>query len=515
MHEGFTVFSFLKRAITLSPNIEIVQSNHRQTYRETYERVIGLANSLLSLGISKGTVIGVADYNTHKYVELLYASSLIGAIIYPINIRLPPEQIVYTIKHAGVEWIFLSKDFMALSKYIRQEKVIGLDANETKIIYDDLITRRIVKEPEIEVKENDPYSILYTSGTTGLPKAVMYSHEKVVHGALAIVHQLGLYNTPAKLDSNDVIFPLIPFYHIWAWGSVFHAPYLGAKYVLGGRFDPQKTIELTKKENVTWLNAVPTMVHMLLSQPNSSELKGLKILVGGMPIPINLAKKMDEIGIRFSTIYGGTDMLAISISIIPKSTIISDVIDYVRITTHPVPFVDFRVIKPDGTIARPNEMGELYVKAPWLPGEYYKDLEKTKSSYENDWFRTGDIALITSEGGIRILDRIKDAIKSGGEWIPTSVLESIISEIPQVDTVAVIGIRDEKWGERPIAIIKLRPSTQISQEEIMQYLRKSVYDGRIPKWWLPEQILIVEDIPLTSTGKINKLLLKEKLNITS
>ena len=155
-------------------------------------------------------------------------------------------------------------------------------------------------------------------------------------------------------------------------------------------------------------------------------------------------------------------------------------------------------------------MGELYVKAPWLPGEYYKDLEKTKSSYENGWFRTGHIALITSEGGIRILDRIKDAIKSGGEWIPTSVLESIISELPQVNTVAVIGIKDEKWGERPIAIIKLHPSIQISQEEIIQYLRKAVYDGRIPKWWLPEQILIVDDIPLTSTGKNKQITVKGK-----
>jgi acyl-CoA synthetase (AMP-forming)/AMP-acid ligase II len=164
----------------------------------------------------------------------------------------------------------------------------------------------------------------------------------------------------------------------------------------------------------------------------------------------------------------------------------------------------------DGTIAGPNEIGELYVKAPWLPGEYYKDPEKTKTSYENGWFKTGDIALITPEHGIRILDRVKDVIKSGGEWIPTSILESIISEIPQVDIAAIIGKPDEKYGERPIAIIKPRTSTQITQEEIIQYLRKAADNGRIAKWWIPEQIIIVEDIPLTSTGKINKLYLKQK-----
>ncbi len=513
MHEGYTVFNLLKRAVTIAPDAEIVYDNHRQTYRETYERVIGLANSLISLGISKGTVIGVADFNTHRYAELLFVSSLIGSIIYPINIRLPPEQIVYTIKHADVEWLFLSKDFMMLSKYTKSpEKVIGLDTNETRIVYDDLIAKRFTKEPEIKITGKDPYSILYTSGTTGLPKGVIYSNEKTVLGGLSIVHQLGFYNTPAKLDSNDVILPLIPFYHIWAWGSLFHATFLGVKYVLGGKFDPQKTLELIKKEKVTWINAVPTMVHMLLSQPNSHELKGLKCLVGGMPIPMNLARKMDSIGMKFSTIYGGTDMLAISISIIPKNIKIDDIVDYLRTTTHPVPFVDIKVVKQDRTIAGSNEIGELYVKAPWLPGEYYKDPEKTKSSYEDGWFRTDDIALYTPENGIRVLDRVKDVIKSGGEWIPTSILESIISEVPQVDMVAVIGKADEKWGERPIAIIKLRPSTQVSQEEIMQHLRKAVNDGRISKWWVPEQIIIVDEIPLTSTGKINKLDLKKKFS---
>jgi len=327
MHEDFTVFNLLKRAITIAPNTEIVYNDHRQTYRETYERVIGLANSLLSLGISKGTVIGVADFNTHRYVELLYASSLIGSIIYPVNIRLPPEQIIYTLKHANVEWLFLSKDFIALSKYVTDpKKVIGLDTNETKIVYDDLITKKFTKEPEIEITGNDPYSILYTSGTTGLPKAVIYTNEKTVWGALSMVYQLGLYNAPAKLDSNDVIFPLIPFYHIWAWGSLFHASFLGAKYVLGGKFDPSKTLELIRKEKVTWINAVPTMIHMLLSHPNAHELKGLKLLIGGMPIPINLARKINDTGIKFSSIYGGTDMLAISISIIPKDIKIDDIL---------------------------------------------------------------------------------------------------------------------------------------------------------------------------------------------
>ncbi|QGA69094.1 AMP-binding protein [Sulfolobus sp. E11-6] len=510
MQEGFTIFSLLKRAITIASDKEIVDpfSNVRQTYRETYERVIGISNSMLSIGITKGSVIGVADYNTLKFVELLFASSLIGAIIYPINVRLPYEQLLHTINHARVEWIFTAKDFAPLFKNFNKDRIISLDSPDTKITYDDLVNKRSVKEPDVNVKGSDPYSILFTSGTTGLPKAVIYTNEKTVHGALGMVHQLSLYNSPAPLKSDDVILGLIPFYHLWSWGSLFHATYLGAKYVTSGKFEPMKILEIIEKERISWLNAVPTMIFMLLSVAKQGQLKGLKALVGGSPISSNLAKMLKENGVSFASIYGGTDMLAISITIFPNNNI-QNPEEYARLYTHPLPFVELKIIKPDGEEAKKGEVGELWIKTPWLPGEYLNDPENTRSSYVNDWFRTGDVAMITESNELRILDREKDLIKSGGEWIIPSIIESLISEVSGVDMVAVIGRKNEKWGERPVAIVKGKG--QNLREDIINHLKDSVDKGLLPKWWIPDEIIVMEDLPLTSTGKVNKRVLRDRI----
>lgn len=499
--------SILRRAAKLfSERCVVFEHNTCKTYREMYKRVLRLSNSLLSLGIGKGNVIGVADWNTAKFFELHYAASLIGALIYPVNIRLPPDQIAYTIKVADVDYLFVSDDFKAIANFVPENRVISLDF-PSKVNYNDLIDDGDAKEPEVEVLPNDYYSILFTSGTTGLPKATRYTHEKLLQGALSIAYQLGLYKTPARLSSEDVIFPFIPFYHIHAWGIAFIAPYLGAKLVLGGKFDPMKAIELIEKEKVTWINAVPTMVTMLLQSGMVEKLNGVKALVGGSPLTADLAKKMVDSGMSFTTIYGATDMLAASISIVSSEAEKGDVIDYIRQTTHPVPFAEMKVIGMDGKVAKDGEMGELYFKASWLSGEYYKDEEKTREAYQDGWFKTGDVAIMLPDGGIRILDRVKDAVKSGGEWIPTSILESVISEVDGVEMVAVLGKRDEKWGERPVAIIK----GNVDAEKVKEHLAKVVEGGRISKWWMPDEVRFVDDLPLTSTGKIDKLSLRKLL----
>ena len=371
MSDAFTVFEVLRRANELFPDAEIRYGEQRQSYRQTYERVLRLSAALAAAGIRRGTVFGVADWNTPRFVELFYAAAATGAVIYPVNIRLPPEQIAHTIRSAGVEWLFLSSEFLPLAKSLPSpERVVALDPDpQAPRTYDALVAAASGTAPEPSVRGSDPYSILFTSGTTGLPKAVRYTHEKVLHGALSIAYQLGLCDTPAKLNSSDVILPLIPFYHLWAWGSVFHAPYLGARYVLGGRFDPARTVRTITDEKVTWVNAVPTMIQMLLAVSPGAELNGLKALVGGMTIPSRLARAMTDAGVHFSTIYGGTDMLATSISIVPTGVEVRDPADYLRSTTHAVPFVEVRILRPDGAAAATGEMGELCLRAPWLPGE--------------------------------------------------------------------------------------------------------------------------------------------------
>ncbi len=486
----------LQRAALLFPKRAVKGPDTVVSYAEMWVRVRKAASFLESIGVGKGSIIAVADWNTVRFMELHYAAGILGAIIYPVNIRLPPQHIEYTLKRAEAEYLLVSKEFQELVK-LSGAKAVSIDDYEDKIAKQEPLD-------EIRAKPNDPYSILFTSGTTGLPKPVMYTHEKVLMGALSIAHQLALYDTPAKLTSSDVMHPLIPMFHLWAWGTIFIAPYIGAKLVLGGRFDPTITAEIIEKEKVTWINAVPTMIAMLLA--TGRRFDGLKVLVGGSPLTTSLARKMKEAGMRFSVIYGATDMLATSISILTDHT--SE--EMLREVTHPVPFVEVKIVKMDGSIAKPGEMGEIWVKAPWLPGGYYKDPEKTKESYTSDgWFKTGDIGVLTEDGGLKVLDRVKDAIKSGGEWIPSSILESIISEVPGVELVAVIPMPDEKWGERPLAVVK----GNVSEEVIRDYLEKAVREGRIVKWWIPDKIVFVDEIPLTSTGKINKLELKRRLGV--
>ncbi|KUJ94259.1 MAG: Medium-chain acyl-CoA ligase (AlkK-3) [Archaeoglobus fulgidus] len=491
----FTIPYLLERAAKLFPNKGVVGREGTKSYSEVRKRVLGLTAFFENIGI-RNEVVAVADWNTPEFFELIYAITAAGGILYPVNIRLPPDQIAYTLKKSESGLLIYSDDFSALAKVHEGEslhiKEVAEKAEEA--------------EPEVNVKQDDMAVMLFTSGTTGLPKAVRYTHEKMIHGALSIAHQLAHHETPANLTPRDVIFPQIPIYHILAWGTVFIAPYMGLNLVMGGRFDPAEAVRLIKKEGVTWINAVPTMVNMLLE--TKEDLSGIKVLIGGSTITIDLARRMEKAGMKFSTIYGGTDMLAASIAIMTEEAKVKGV-DYIRQVTHPVPFAEFKIVPQEGM---GGESGEIYFRAPWLPMEYYKDEEKTKEAYTEDgWFKTGDLGVEMPDGGVKILDRVKDAIKSGGEWIPSSILESVISEIEWVEYVAVLGKPDEKWGERPFAVIKPVDRSKASIEEVKEHLAKAVEEGRIAKWWIPEEIAIVDDMPLTSTGKINKLSLRKML----
>lgn len=479
-----------ERASKLYPSVEIVGPEKRTNYRDFYSDVKSTAGWLQEeLGLKKGEVVAVADWNTLRFMELVYAIPMAGGIIYPVNIRLPPEQIFYTLDKADVRYLIYSEDFSALAEKF----------NGTK-----LSMREVGKGSEVQenVNESDDAVIMFTSGTTGLPKAVKYTHGKFIDGALSIAHQLTMNETPAKLERSDVMFPQIPMYHIVSWGSVLIAPYLGLKLVLGGKFDPAGTIRKIREEGATWINAVPTMIHMLIESDRN--FGGVKVLVGGSAVTRRLANKMRERNIRFTTIYGATDMLAASIAIFTDYTTNEEMIMEI---THPVPFARFKIRKFEN-----SDMGEILFKAPWLPMGYYKDEKKTKESYTEDgWFITGDIGIETPDGGIKILDRFKDAIKSGGEWIPTSILESVISEVQWVEFVAVIGRKDEKWDERPVAVIKPFSAEKASKREVLEHLRKAADEGRIAKWWIPDEIVFVDEMPLTSTGKISKLELKNRM----
>ncbi len=492
----FTFDYILRRASQLFPEQEIVDINERKTYKEVYKETLNLITYLKSIGVKKGDVVSIIGLNNIKYFELIYAITSIGGIAYPINIRLPPEQLLYTLNKSNSKYFIYENIFKDYANLIKSK------TNLETISFDEL--KFNLGEGKPESNKNDNAIILFTSGTTGLPKAVMYNQEKIISGALSILNQLTYHNAPAKLSQSDVMFPQIPIYHILSWGSLIIAPMIGSKLIYGGKFDPKITVEIIEKENVTWISVVPTMMQMLLDA--GLKRKDLKVLIGGSPIPDGLVKRMKGLDMHFSAIYGGTDMLAASITIETKH-VKNGLLDYHKVT-HPVPMAEFYINSKSQ-----NEPGEIWFRAPWMPNEYYNDKEKTMESFTSDgWFKTGDIGYIAEDGGLIVLDRVKDIIKSGGEWIPSSILEASISELPFVSLVAVIAKKDEKWGERPIAVVKLSSETQNAKELIYEHLAKYVNEGKLSKFWLPDDIIIVNDIPLTGTGKIDKKNLRELIS---
>ncbi len=501
MNNGITVINLLRRASQLFPDRK-VYGNMQLTYSELYSNVRKISDSLNKMGIGNGTVIAVADFNSIEFLELLFASSMAGAVIYPVNIKLPGAMGISTIRESGASYLFASDPFLqaGIGKDFGRDHIISMSGNNEYTPFSNLLKGNMHSEDVY--KSGNEYSILFTSGTTGKPKEIMYTNTDTVNGAMSILYQLGLFDSPASLNHEDNIMSLIPFYHIWSWGSPFHAAYLGSNYVLSGRYDAENILKLIEKYSVTWINAVPTMVYDILAHDKNNTLNNLKMLIGGSSINRGLTEKLIGKNIKFSIIYGGTDMLATAISM-PSGKNID--YDYIRTTVHPVPLANVSIRDSSGNDVGIGKMGEIFVNSPWLPGKY---LNREKSpEYEHGWFRTGDMGIKDKYGGIKILDRISDVIKSGGEWIPTSILESIISEVPGVLNNAVIGIPDEKWGEKPVAYIQ--GSGKDMEISIKKILGGSADSGIINKWWIPVRFSFINEMPLTSVGKNDKKKLRE------
>lgn len=525
------VHEILNHTVENHPDNEVVSGSFRFTYREMYDRILRLANRLEKLGIGHGTVVGVLDVNTHRYLELHYALSMLGAVIHTINFRLPAQDLLYTVGHARDGWIFLSDTFKGLAPHLRKvtEHMVwmvddrNLLENETEILSpQDLWYEHLVEEGERrlpaaadQVTENDPYSIFYTTGTTGKPKGLRYRQRDIVLAPIQILHHLALHHGGANISSRDVFMPLILFFHIHAWGTAIYVPYLGAKLVLPGKSGPSEQLLLIQKEGVTWCNMVPTQLTMLLDPLQPEQPLPIKVLTGGSPLSKGLARRAIEHGVKYSLIYGGSDQLGTSISVIPEdlSPSSEDAYEILASRTRPLPMVGITVVDREGeTVPSDGKtIGEVWVESPWLPEGYFGDEEQTKHFYKDGKFRTGDLAVRYPDGTLYVVDRVKEAVKSGGEWIPTGILESILSEHPAVKQAVVLARPDEKWGERPVAI--LVASHPVTQEEMQLYLKREVEEGKISPYWVPDEYLFVEELPTTSAGKIHKVALRQKLGL--
>lgn len=521
---------FLERARRYYPNKMIVSRTsetmiHRFTYTTYVERTKRLADALTKIGMTKGMKVGSFAWNHHRHLEAYFAVPCAGAVLHMINIRLAPEHIVYVINHAEDEILLVDSDlytlmaplvpqFTTVKKIVIMQDTPKLPPAPTGITlydYETLLAEASATFtfPE-DLDENTPAGMCYTSATTGMPKGVVYTHRSLVlHSMIS-----GLSDT-LGLAERDVVMPIVPMFHANAWGLPFAAVNFGATQVLPGpAFTPALLLDLIEQEKVTITAGVPTIwLGMVKEQDNAPrDLSSLRLVVsGGSASPKGLIRKFEQdYGVPFLVGYGMTETSPlVSVSNFKKEMddwTYEDKLELRATQGLTTPLIETRVINQHGEVPWDNEtMGELIIKGPWIASGYYKD-ERTAEAFQNGWLYTGDIAVMTPEGYIRITDRTKDLIKSGGEWISSVDLENALMTHPAVFEAAVVAMPHEKWQERPLACVVLKEEGAATKEELMAYLEQHV-----AKWWLPDEIVFIDEVPKTSVGKFLKAKIRDNI----
>ncbi|WP_296405204.1 fatty acid--CoA ligase [Psychrobacter sp.] len=537
-HFPLIIKQLLNRSKVTSQHQEIVYADKmRMTYNELFSRIAKLANVLEGLNLDKGDVVAVMDWDSHRFLESYFAIPMSQYVLQTVNVRLSPDKVLYTINHAKPKVLLLNSEFAPMVKDYQFENssiehIIWLDdngvssegvfgVNQSRLLgeYEALLADASDEFEFQDFDENTIATTFYTSGTTGNPKGVFFSHRQLVLHALAEAATLGVLPQKQGLVLGDVYMPITPMFHVLAWGFPYTATMIGLKQVYPGRYAPDALIKLIKEEKVTITHCVPTILQMLLKQAESEgyTFNGLKMVVGGSSLTEGLAKTSLASGIEVYTGYGMSETAPL-IGLTefraddPEMSIDEDA-KRRSLTGKPVMMVDAKIW--DGECkAMPQDgkqTGELVLRAPWLTQSYFKNADAGEELWQGGYMHTQDIAYMTEDGTLKITDRLKDVIKSGGEWISSLEIETILSLHPAVADVAVIGVKDEKWGERPLAAIVLKPNCQdVSIEDIKAIAEKAAEKGMIPKYGVPEYYKIVDDLPKTSVGKHDKKLMREQ-----
>jgi fatty-acyl-CoA synthase len=519
----------LETPLFFAPDHEIVYRDKvRFNYRTLNGRIQRLANGLKNLGVKQGDTICVFDYDSHRFLECFMAIPMMGAVLHTQNWRLSPEQILYTMNHAEDKVVLIHADFLPLleavwDKLKTVKKVILLTDDSQKPSskipfngeYEQILAGSAPSYDFPDFDERTRATTFYTTGTTGLPKGVYYSHRQLVLHTQALLTLYGAYESVGRFRSTDVYMPITPMFHVHAWGFPYAATLLGIKQVYPGRYEPEMLLNLIRKERVTFSHCVPTILQMLLSAAEGMDLSFWKVIVGGSRLNKGLALAAMERGIEIYAGYGMSECGPLIASSNLKPWMLNDkkeeVIDSLIKAGLPGPFVYLRLRDSLGREVAHDGVstGEICLRAPWLTESYHKDAERAKALWIDGWLHTGDIGHIDREGYLQITDRIKDVIKTGGEWISSLDLENLLCQHEAVLEAAAIGIPDPKWGERPLMSAVLRPGYRVSGDDLRQFLLKQAEVGKIPRYGVPDRIEIVEAIPKTSVGKINKMELRK------
>ena len=523
----------LETPLIFAPDQQIIYRDKvRLTYRTLNERIHRLANALKLLGVKTGDTVCVFDYDSHRYLECFFAVPMMGAVLHTQNWRLSPEQILYTMNHAEDDIVLIHADFLPLLEAIKDKlttvkKIILITDDDkrpdTKIPvdmeYEEMLRGASPHYDFPDLDENTRATTFYTTGTTGLPKGVFFSHRQLMLHTQAGLIGLSAYESPARFRSNDVYMPLTPMFHVHAWGIPYVATMMGVKQVYPGRYEPEMLVKLILTEKVTFSHCVPTILHMLVSSPvvKKIDLSKWKVIIGGSMLPKGLARATIDLGIQVFSGYGMSETCPV-ISLANLKPHMLDwnkenQLDKLIMTGLPVPLVYARIVDSSGKDVPRNgtATGELILRAPWLTDNYFKEPERTKDLWKDGWLYTGDVASIDPAGYIQITDRTKDVIKTGGEWVSSLELENLISQHEAVSEAAAIGTPDDKWGERPLLIVVLRPEyrDKVGEGDLKKYMEKFAKEGKLPKYGVPDRYLLVDSIPKTSVGKINKIQLRK------
>jgi len=528
-----TIAHILAHGVAKAPQQEIIYADRvRHTYATLDERVRRLASALSKLGVRPGSTVAVMDWDSHRYLECFFAVPMMGAVLHTVNIRMSPDQVLYTINHAQDDLILVNAEFASMLEGIRERirpgvKLVlvndGTAAPASKLPFDAEYESMLAEASPTfafpTLREETRATTFYTTGTTGLPKGVYYSHRQLVLHTLAVSHALGSA-AHATFGPGDVYMPITPMFHVHAWGLPYLATLLGAKQVYPGRYVPDVLLGLIRRERVTFSHCVPTILQMMLTSPAAREvdLGKWKVIIGGSALPAALARSALERGIDVIAGYGMSETCPILTlaHVLPamRDSDIDRQLGYRCKAGRPIPFVQLRIVDA-GMQDVPHDgssQGEVVVRSPWLTQGYLGEAERSEELWRGGWLHTGDVGVIDADGYLKIVDRIKDVVKTGGEWVSSLDIEDLILRAPGIAEAAVIGVPVDKWGERPVAFVTLKAGTAAPTEDaIRRHVAQFAEQGLISKYGVPDRIHVVDAIPKTSVGKLDKKVIRAKL----
>ncbi|HVM54684.1 MAG TPA: long-chain fatty acid--CoA ligase [Acidimicrobiales bacterium] len=516
------------RAETLFPKKEIVTATgagrERIAYGDWARRTRKLGGVLDNLGISADGRVGTFGWNTARHLELWYGVPCTNRVLHTLNIRLFPDQLTYIVNHAEDEVIFVDRSLAALlfpllKTFETVRTIVVMDDGKGDVPDDSagievLDYEALLADASpvdfVVTDENAAASMCYTSGTTGNPKGVVYSHRSIY------LHTVGaMVADGIGIRESDVVLPVVPMFHANAWGLAHAGPAAGATMVMPGPdLSGPAIAELIESERVTVAAGVPTIWMGVLPELEGRDTSSLRAIpCGGSAVPRALSEGYREkVGLPIMQAWGMTETSPVCTIGVIKSGLqgLSDdeKADLRMSVGYPLVGVDFRVVDPSTgePAAWDNEQtGELQVSGPWIAASYYNDPRSAESFTDDGWLKTGDVARVDPDGYIYLVDRTKDLVKSGGEWISSAELENEIMAHPKVQEAAVIGVNHPKWSERPLACVVVKPGEELTKEEILAFL-----DGRVAKWWLPDDVVFIDEVPKTSVGKFSKKTLRDR-----